>query len=159
MASWSGHSSAESAENNRISSGSASSVARHSARPTQSMSLASTLEEEVREVPFHRAAVGDEEIAAVSEVIRSGWLTMGPKTIDFEKRFAAYVGARHATAVCSGTPLSAKYQSSKRRVSSLTANPPGTSISCVWASSNSAWATVAPPRAFTIVLDSVLRFS
>src|ERR1700758_823487 len=59
--------------------------------------------EQVLEVPFHRAFVGEEEIAAVTEVIRSGWLTMGPKTIEFEKRFASYVGARHAIAVCSGT--------------------------------------------------------
>lgn len=57
----------------------------------------------VHEVPFHRAAVGEEEIAAISEVIRSGWLTMGPKTIEFEQRFASYVGARHAIAVSSGT--------------------------------------------------------
>jgi dTDP-4-amino-4,6-dideoxygalactose transaminase len=57
----------------------------------------------VHEVPFHRAAVGEEEIAAISEVIRSGWLTMGPKTIEFEERFASYVGARHAIAVSSGT--------------------------------------------------------
>jgi dTDP-4-amino-4,6-dideoxygalactose transaminase len=57
----------------------------------------------VHEVPFHRAEVGEEEIAAIAEVIRSGWLTMGPKTIEFEKRFASYVGARHAIAVSSGT--------------------------------------------------------
>ena len=42
-------------------------------------------------------------MAAVSEVIRSGWLTMGPKTFEFEAQFAKYVGARHAVAVCSGT--------------------------------------------------------
>ena len=37
------------------------------------------------QVPFHRAPVGDEEAKAVSEVIRSGWLTMGPKAFEFEK--------------------------------------------------------------------------
>jgi dTDP-4-amino-4,6-dideoxygalactose transaminase len=103
MALLSGHSSAESAETDRIGSAAVSSVSRHNASAAHGASLASTFEEEVREVPFHRAAVGDEEIAAVSQVIRSGWLTMGPKTIAFEKRFAAYVGARHAIAVCSGT--------------------------------------------------------
>ena len=41
-------------------------------------------------VPFHRAAVGEEEIKAVAEVIRSGWMTMGPKTFEFEKEFAKY---------------------------------------------------------------------
>src|SRR5437762_12830738 len=55
------------------------------------------------QVPFHRAAVGEEEVQAVSEVIRSGWLTMGPKTFEFEKEFAKYVGAQHAVAVSTGT--------------------------------------------------------
>lgn len=59
--------------------------------------------QEVAEVPFHRAAVGEEEIAAVANVIRSGWLTMGPKTVEFERQFAAYIGVRHAITVCSGT--------------------------------------------------------
>ena len=54
-------------------------------------------------VPFHRACVGEEEVQAVSEVIRSGWLTMGPKTIEFEAEFARYVGAKHAVAVSSCT--------------------------------------------------------
>jgi len=47
--------------------------------------------------------VGEEEVQAVSEVIRSGWLTMGPKTFEFEKEFAKYVGAQHAVAVSTGT--------------------------------------------------------
>jgi dTDP-4-amino-4,6-dideoxygalactose transaminase len=55
------------------------------------------------QVPFHRATVGEEEVQAVSEVIRSGWLTMGPKTFEFEKEFAKYVGAKHAIAVSTGT--------------------------------------------------------
>ena len=55
------------------------------------------------QVPFHRAHVGEEEVHAVSEVIRSGWLTMGPKTFEFEKEFAKYVGAQHAIAVSTGT--------------------------------------------------------
>ncbi len=54
------------------------------------------------QVPFHRAPVGEEEVQAVSEVIRSGWLTMGPKTFEFEKEFAKYVGAQHAVAVSTG---------------------------------------------------------
>lgn len=54
-------------------------------------------------VPFHRAAVGEEEAQAVSEVIRSGWMTMGPKTFEFEQEFAKYVGASHAIAVSTGT--------------------------------------------------------
>jgi dTDP-4-amino-4,6-dideoxygalactose transaminase len=54
-------------------------------------------------IPFHRASLGEEEVEAVAEVIRSGWLTMGTKTREFEEQFATYVGARHAVAVCSGT--------------------------------------------------------
>ena len=56
-----------------------------------------------REIPFHKACLGEEEIAALASVIRSGWITMGPKTIEFEQRFAGYLGARHAIAVSSGT--------------------------------------------------------
>jgi len=54
-------------------------------------------------VPFHVAAVGEEEAQAAAEVIRSGWLTMGPRTFEFERQFGAYVGAKHAIAVCSCT--------------------------------------------------------
>jgi dTDP-4-amino-4,6-dideoxygalactose transaminase len=57
----------------------------------------------IMRIPFHRAAVGEEEAQAVSEVIRSGWLTMGPKTFEFEKEFAKYVGAQDAIAVSTGT--------------------------------------------------------
>jgi dTDP-4-amino-4,6-dideoxygalactose transaminase len=55
------------------------------------------------EIPFHRAAVGEEEAQAVAEVIRGGWMTMGPKTFEFEKEFAKYLGVDHAIAVSTGT--------------------------------------------------------
>ena len=58
---------------------------------------------DVMTVPFHVAAVGEQEAQAAAEVIRSGWLTMGPRTFEFERQFAAYVGARHAIAVSSCT--------------------------------------------------------
>jgi perosamine synthetase len=54
-------------------------------------------------IPFHSADVGEEEAQAAAEVIRSGWLTMGPKTIEFEQKFASYVGAKHAIGVSSCT--------------------------------------------------------
>src|SRR5712692_576637 len=54
-------------------------------------------------IPFHRVALDEAEVAAVREVVRSGWLTMGPKTLEFEGRFGDYLGARHAIAVSSGT--------------------------------------------------------
>jgi dTDP-4-amino-4,6-dideoxygalactose transaminase len=52
---------------------------------------------------FQPPAIGDEEIAAVAETLRSGWLTTGPKTAELESRFAEYVGAEHVLAVASGT--------------------------------------------------------
>ena len=54
-------------------------------------------------VPFHRASLGEDEVSAVADVIRSGWLTMGERTFEFERRFAAYVGAKYAIAVASCT--------------------------------------------------------
>jgi len=54
-------------------------------------------------LPFHRASIEEEEIRAVVEVLRSGWLTKGPKVQEFETAFAAYTGARHALAVNSCT--------------------------------------------------------
>lgn len=55
------------------------------------------------DVPFHRSEMGEEEIQAVTDVIRSGWLTTGEKTAQFEREFAQYVGAAHAVAVSSCT--------------------------------------------------------
>ncbi len=55
------------------------------------------------DVPFHVPSIGEDEVAAVSETLRSGWVTTGPQTIRFEEEFAAYVGARCAVACCSGT--------------------------------------------------------
>jgi perosamine synthetase len=56
-----------------------------------------------RSVPFHRPSIGENEIRAVIETLRSGWITTGPRVKELEDRFAAYVGARHAVAVNSGT--------------------------------------------------------
>jgi dTDP-4-amino-4,6-dideoxygalactose transaminase len=52
---------------------------------------------------FQPPAVGEEEIEAVAETIRSGWLTTGPRTAELEQRFAEYCDARHAVALASGT--------------------------------------------------------
>ncbi|MBW1787011.1 MAG: DegT/DnrJ/EryC1/StrS family aminotransferase [Deltaproteobacteria bacterium] len=54
-------------------------------------------------VPLALPECGEEEIRAAAEVIRSGWLTTGAKTFEFERRFAEVVGARHCVAVNSAT--------------------------------------------------------
>jgi dTDP-4-amino-4,6-dideoxygalactose transaminase len=52
---------------------------------------------------FQPPAVGEEEIAAVAETIRSGWLGSGPRAAELERRFAEYVGAKHVLSLSSGT--------------------------------------------------------
>ena len=54
-------------------------------------------------LPFHRASIGQEEMDAVLEVLRSGWLTTGPRVREFEAAFARFVGAEHAVALSSCT--------------------------------------------------------
>jgi len=54
-------------------------------------------------LPFHTPDIGEEEIDAVVDVLRSGWLTTGSKANQFEQEFAAVVGARYAIAVNSCT--------------------------------------------------------
>src|SRR3954449_11399434 len=55
------------------------------------------------EIPFFDLRVEEEDLQAVAETLRSGWLTMGPRTAEFEEVFAEYVGGRHAVAVSSCT--------------------------------------------------------
>jgi perosamine synthetase len=57
----------------------------------------------VKLLPYGRQWIDDDDIAAVVEVLRSDWLTTGPKVVEFEKAFAAQVGAKYAVAVSSGT--------------------------------------------------------
>jgi dTDP-4-amino-4,6-dideoxygalactose transaminase len=52
---------------------------------------------------FQPPAIGEEEIAAVAETLRSGWLTTGPRTAELERRFAELAEAKHALALSSGT--------------------------------------------------------
>ncbi|MBS1166609.1 MAG: arnB [Proteobacteria bacterium] len=54
-------------------------------------------------LPFSRPSMGGDEIAAVAEVLRSGWITTGPKAAELETNFAALTGACHAVAVSSAT--------------------------------------------------------
>jgi perosamine synthetase len=54
-------------------------------------------------IPITRPFVGDEEVAAAAEVIRSGWLTQGERVQEFETSVARYVGAGRAVAVSNCT--------------------------------------------------------
>ncbi|HSN26699.1 MAG TPA: DegT/DnrJ/EryC1/StrS aminotransferase family protein, partial [Kofleriaceae bacterium] len=54
-------------------------------------------------VPFFRPSITEQEIEAVVACLRSGWLTTGPVTRDFEAEVARYVGAKHAIALNSCT--------------------------------------------------------
>lgn len=55
------------------------------------------------QVPFHKPYITEEEINEVIDSLRSGWLTMGPKTVRFEEEFGKYVGSKHSIAVNSCT--------------------------------------------------------
>jgi dTDP-4-amino-4,6-dideoxygalactose transaminase len=54
-------------------------------------------------VPLADVVVPEEDIAAVADVYRSGWLSMGPETEALEREFAAYTGVKHALAATNGT--------------------------------------------------------
>ncbi|MBS3121399.1 DegT/DnrJ/EryC1/StrS family aminotransferase [Candidatus Woesearchaeota archaeon] len=54
-------------------------------------------------IPLAKPYIGNEEIEAVCEVLKSGCLSLGPKLEEFEERFAKFVGVRYAIAVSSGT--------------------------------------------------------
>ncbi|HET8755750.1 MAG TPA: DegT/DnrJ/EryC1/StrS family aminotransferase [Solirubrobacteraceae bacterium] len=54
-------------------------------------------------VPLADVTVPEADIALVADVFRSGWLSMGPRTADFERALAEYTGARHALATANGT--------------------------------------------------------
>ena len=54
-------------------------------------------------IPVFRPSMGNEEAKAVEEVLKSGWIGLGPKTKEFEEKFAQYVGAEYAVSVNSCT--------------------------------------------------------
>jgi perosamine synthetase len=54
-------------------------------------------------LPYGRQSIREDDIQAVVDVLRSDWLTTGPKVGEFEEAFAAWVGAKHAVSFSSGT--------------------------------------------------------
>jgi perosamine synthetase len=54
-------------------------------------------------LPYGRQSISEDDIQAVVDVLRSDWLTTGPKVAEFEEALAACVGAKYAVAFSSGT--------------------------------------------------------
>ncbi len=54
-------------------------------------------------IPLSQPDIGEREIEYVTNVLRSGQLSLGPKLAEFEEKFADYVGTRYAVATNSGT--------------------------------------------------------
>lgn len=54
-------------------------------------------------IPVLQPCIGQEEIDAVADVLRSGWLGLGPRTEQFEQQFSTYTGSRFTIALNSGT--------------------------------------------------------
>jgi UDP-4-amino-4-deoxy-L-arabinose-oxoglutarate aminotransferase len=54
-------------------------------------------------LPFSRPSINQDDITAVEDILRSGWITTGPKAAEFERRFCEYVGCVGAVALSSAT--------------------------------------------------------
>lgn len=57
----------------------------------------------MKPIPYGKQNITDEDIQAVVDVLKSDFLTQGPKIDEFEKRFAEYIGSKYAVAVSNGT--------------------------------------------------------
>ena len=57
----------------------------------------------IRNIPFSPPDISNREIELVTEVLKSGWLTTGPKTKEFERQLAAYLGTDKTVCLNSAT--------------------------------------------------------
>jgi len=71
--------------------------------PTRPKRLRAIPKTEQRFLPFCAPDIDDDELAGLTETLRSGWLMTGEKVRQFEREFAKFVGAKHAIAVNCGT--------------------------------------------------------
>ncbi|TJX61917.1 DegT/DnrJ/EryC1/StrS aminotransferase family protein, partial [Soehngenia saccharolytica] len=58
---------------------------------------------ELRSIPFSPPDITDEEIEEVIQAMKSGWITTGPRTKEFERKIAEYVGVNKAVCLNSAT--------------------------------------------------------
>lgn len=56
-----------------------------------------------QQIPYGHQSIDRQDIKAVADTLKSDWLTQGPKVLEFEEKFAKFVGSRYAVAVSSGT--------------------------------------------------------
>lgn len=61
------------------------------------------MESAMHYIPYGRQSINEDDIKVVEEVLKSDFLTTGPKIAEFERKFADYVGAKYAVAVSNGT--------------------------------------------------------
>ena len=54
-------------------------------------------------IPVFKPSFGEEELEALRALFKTGWIGLGPRTNEFEKRFAEYIGTKYAVALNSGT--------------------------------------------------------
>ena len=59
--------------------------------------------DKTRNIPFSPPDITEEEISEVSNALRSGWITTGPRTKEFEKKISEYVGVNKAVCLNSAT--------------------------------------------------------
>lgn len=57
----------------------------------------------MKSIPYGRQHITDEDVQAVIEALKADYLTQGPKILEFENAFAAYIGCKYAVAVANGT--------------------------------------------------------
>lgn len=57
----------------------------------------------MKTIPYGKQCITEEDVQVVIETLKSDYLTQGPKILEFEKKFAEYIGAKYAVAVSNGT--------------------------------------------------------
>ena len=57
----------------------------------------------MKKIPYGRQSITEEDVNTVVSTLNSDFLTQGPKVVEFEEKFAEYVGAKYAVAVNNAT--------------------------------------------------------